>query len=151
MSKQLFELRTRWRSWSIFSKRGTHFAVSFLFPKSSCKIVMNDLIYMPATSANSHTFTFGSSNTMSRIFSMISGVVRSFGIPRSFSIICPCTSPSLCHPTDLMNSHNIPFTDCTANYIGTTKRSLHGENLFKKDYPKVEKNENIETFGKSLK
>ena len=28
-SEQLLESRTRWRFWSVFSKRGTHFAASF--------------------------------------------------------------------------------------------------------------------------
>ena len=79
-SRKLFESRTRWRFESIITKRGTYFAVSFLVSKSSCKILAIDLIDIPAVSANSRTFTFGSSNTMSSIFSMISGVVTSFGL-----------------------------------------------------------------------
>ena len=43
---------------------------------------------MPAASANSRTFTFGSSNTMSRIFLIISGVVTFLDLPgRSASFV----------------------------------------------------------------
>ena len=82
--KQLCESRNRWRFWSIVSKRGTHFADSFLMPKSSCKISITDRIDMPATSDYSCTITFESSNTTSWIFFMISGIVTSFNIPDRF-------------------------------------------------------------------
>ena len=91
-AKQLFESRNRWRFWSIVSKRGTHFAVSFLMPRSTCKISTTDPIDMPAASINLCTFTFGSSNTMTWIFfyEFWSGDV--FWPFLSFSIICDRTT-----------------------------------------------------------
>ena len=80
-SKQLVESGTCWRFWLIVSKGGTHFAVSFLMPKSSCKILITGLIDISAASANSRSITLESSNTISWIFSMISGVVTSFDLP----------------------------------------------------------------------
>lgn len=86
MSKQRWELHTRFPFWQIANERGTHLAVSFLMCNSSCETETTEPIDMSVALAISRSFTFGSSNTISWILLMISSVITSFGRPHLNSV-----------------------------------------------------------------